>query len=330
MKTILKLCASIALASSLHAAILTVDNNPGAVAQYTNFADAYAAAMNGDTILLAGSPAAYGNHAILKRLIIIGPGYTLGGQTLNRNTAKITISTLKNNFGETSENSRFIGLEVTLRDGANNNFAPHVEYDRCAVITTNTFTDRLTKPVLFRRCLFLGWGPSFSNGTEGSVISNSIFLTTTFSTGRNISLDGCVVNTSAIGSESGSSSIINTIFIKGVPTSLTQNVSLVNCMSVETNSLPNHSGNINGPINPLNVFVGGTSTDIDVYYRLKVGSPAIGSGLGGIDMGAFGGSTPYIPSGLPGIPRLTKLAVPTTATSTSGLRFEVSAQAFGE
>ncbi len=68
----------------------------------------------------------------------------------------------------------------------------------------------------------------------------------------------------------------------------------------------------------------------DGKYQLKPGSPAIGAGTAGGDIGAFSGANPYKLSGVPAIPRLTHLIVPPTATSTSGLRFEVEAQAFGE
>ena len=46
MKTIIRsLLLLLSAVASLNAAILTVDNNPGAVAMYDNFEDAYEAAM---------------------------------------------------------------------------------------------------------------------------------------------------------------------------------------------------------------------------------------------------------------------------------------------
>lgn len=55
------------------------------------------------------------------------------------------------------------------------------------------------------------------------------------------------------------------------------------------------------------VFVGTGSND--GYYKLKVGSPAIGAGYGStvqnpVDAGMFGGSTSYVLSGLPAIPSI--------------------------
>ena len=66
----------------------------------------------------------------------------------------------------------------------------------------------------------------------------------------------------------------------------------------------------------------------DQIYRLKAGSPGIGIGLNGVDLGMFGGPNPYLISGVPARPRITHLVSPSSATSTSGLRFEVEAKSF--
>jgi hypothetical protein len=63
---------------------------------------------------------------------------------------------------------------------------------------------------------------------------------------------------------------------------------------------------------------------------LRDDSPALGAGTGGADIGITGGVSPYVPGGVPGRPRLTRLVVPATATDTSGLVFEVDAQSFSD
>ncbi len=68
MKIIHISLAVFSLGAPLHAAILTVDNNPGSVAQYKTFQAAYAAAQDGDTILLAESGIFRDTHSIYKRL----------------------------------------------------------------------------------------------------------------------------------------------------------------------------------------------------------------------------------------------------------------------
>jgi hypothetical protein len=89
--------------------------------------------------------------------------------------------------------------------------------------------------------------------------------------------------------------------------------------------LPEGGGNINGvPAESAFVWTG----SFDGKWRLRPNSPARGKGFDGVDMGAFGGATPYVLSGVPPIPRVTRFVVPSTVSSTSGLRFEVDAQAF--
>ena len=97
-------------------------------------------------------------------------------------------------------------------------------------------------------------------------------------------------------------------------------------MQVGGSFLPAGNGNLNGPYLLSDVFVSAGSSD--GKWRLKPGSPAIGAGIDGVDLGPFGGPAPYILSGLPSRPRLTRFAVPATATDVSGLRIEVDAQAF--
>jgi hypothetical protein len=61
----------------------------------------------------------------------------------------------------------------------------------------------------------------------------------------------------------------------------------------------------------------------DGRWEMKAGSPALGSGSGGVDCGAFGGSTPYILSGVPNLPHIYEADVPASATSSSGLQVSI-------
>jgi hypothetical protein len=52
-----------------------------------------------------------------------------------------------------------------------------------------------------------------------------------------------------------------------------------------------------------------SASSSDGRYALKANSPAKGAGMGGADMGAFGGTHPYVLSGLPNIPAIYKYDV---------------------
>jgi hypothetical protein len=60
--------------------VRTVSNNPTRPAQFTTFAAAQTASVNGDTIYIYGSPFQYAAITISKRLVIIGAGYNPNNQ----------------------------------------------------------------------------------------------------------------------------------------------------------------------------------------------------------------------------------------------------------
>jgi hypothetical protein len=66
-------------------------------------------------------------------------------------------------------------------------------------------------------------------------------------------------------------------------------------------------------------FDGALNLSTDGKWELKAGSPALASGSGGVDCGAFGEPTPYILSGVPNLPHIYEADVPASATSDSGL-----------
>jgi hypothetical protein len=72
--------------------------------------------------------------------------------------------------------------------------------------------------------------------------------------------------------------------------------------------------------NMSNVFVNSAGS-VDKDFQLKTGSPAIASGYGGIDMGAFGGSTSYKLALQPAIPAITNMSTP---SSTGGNTIQVT------
>ena len=84
-KTLFALVVSAFLLSHASATIIRVNNqvalNDAASKTYKSFNDAYTAAVNGDTLMIEGSPTPYSvtnsEISIQKRLVIIGTGYFL-------------------------------------------------------------------------------------------------------------------------------------------------------------------------------------------------------------------------------------------------------------
>ena len=126
--------------------------------------------------------------------------------------------------------------------------------------------------------------------------------------------------------------MINNIVIYGYIYSTVKNFSY-NISNL--NTLPSENGNLNG-VNMSNVFVNHGNGD----FHLKENSPAIGAGKNGVDMGIYGGNTPFVDSspdtsrppvdinaGKPGIPSIIKLEAESGIMQDQGLKVEIKARA---
>ena len=83
-------------------------------------------------------------------------------------------------------------------------------------------------------------------------------------------------------------------------------------------------------IDPATLFIGFPNqggNSLDGQFRLKSNSPAIGAGEGGVDVGPFGGSSPYKLSGISLHPNIWFVNMPTIGTSGGGLQVQVKVNA---
>jgi len=68
------------------------------------------------------------------------------------------------------------------------------------------------------------------------------------------------------------------------------------------------------------VFVGPDGNSTDGQWQLERGSPALETGINGEDVGMFGGSSPYMLSGIPSLPHIYFLSAPSVGSATDGLQ----------
>ncbi len=303
---------------SLPADVLTIDNNPGTVAMYDNLTDAYNAASNGDTLLFAPSATAYGSVTSYKQLTLLGPGYlpdVNGVPGLNNNTADVDVNFATNpTFGDSS-GSTARGISGQIIVDAN---VINIIIDKC---WNGNHIWTISGVATISRSYFTSTGATLSLNTSNSSVSNCIITKLALNI-ENTTATHCIITTSI--SAVPSSSVSNTIFLTS---GVDLDASYTHCMAIGGTFLPSGGNNLNGQI-ITDVFV--PSGTFDDQYQLKSGSTAEGTGFNGVDMGIFGGATPYGLSLIPGIPRLTQFLVPATATDTSGLSFDVAAEAFPE
>lgn len=337
MKKITLSFALLALAASVSfATIRRVNPSPGIAGTnvYSTVLAAVTAAVANDTIQLepfagAGNETAYGESITLtKKLIFLGAGYELDNPQLSAPPADKRWCYLGSIiFNNGSANSAVIGLAIN----SVSIFAPNVIITRCRLNgiqlgkSTNVISGvnsyglnaQITRNLIGN---LSGLNSAPSDIITGTYISNNYFVNTIntminavirnniFSFGFN--------NTGNFIRDVDNSSITNNIF-RGINAGQTitdinsTGNSLGNNLVTNFNLLPSNNGNINGA-DPSSIFVDTNwfNYSIDQYLLenalvLAPSSPAIGTGTGGIDMGMYGGNSPYLKSGLPPYPIIT-------------------------
>lgn len=321
MKNILYLLAlTLLLSVSIGSASATVfrvnngltENITGRLFKEIQTAHDHFSVRNGDTLMVESSGKTYEGFTCTKRLVIIGPGYFLGD---NNGVNSIVASANVNGsvfFNDGSQSSYWIGMESTY-------------------LTTNV------NNIYLIRCKT--YSVTFSTGSSNCKITGSyIDYVLGYNPGSDISVTNCVIK----GDNSGilyvnyDNNIITDNNYRNSPLKISAGTFRNNILidreakveikspSVQNNLAPNEqfgTANGNRAYEPADLFVGGTSSD--GKYRIKANSPYIAAGYNGTQPGIFGGSEPYMLSGVPPIPIIYDLNVPGTGSAASGLNINV-------
>ena len=305
------------------AKIWRVNNVPGIAADFTTAQAAHDGAAANDTIYLESSPTSYGDLTTTKKLTWIGLGYFLtknpGLQFHTNPSFTGTVQVNPGSDGSVFEISQY-GSDFTITSCANitlhrcyienglnvNGTSNHITIDQCYLNVGNgsmniqpnspqfvfTVTNNIIRvnQILFNQ-----------NSYQVTFNNNTLFSNGNVPNSGNLFDNATVSNNIFYGVST------TTLFDAGYPANVTNNcwVQYNNANYVGT------SGNIFASTFE-SVFVAGASTD--GQYKLIAGSPAIGTGAGNVDMGAYGGANPYVLSMIPAIPTIYQLSVPANAT----------------
>lgn len=296
-----------------------VNNNPAIDADFSDLTTAIAAAAEGDTLYIEGTQFNYGDILLNKHLVLIGPGYFLDqndSTQVNYNPAKLGLLEIDT----VASGSHIYGLSFT---GAVRMGGSDVVFSRNHLLYYS---------------IQLAWGNHIigcvisQNFLEGIGQSNydayNVLITNNYVDGG-IDLNDdctCTILNNVLGYKIDvfNSVIKNNITYGGNNGGVIVNENNVieyNIMNYQSGAFPPGPGNIEG-IDPDNVFVdlgGNLGYSEDAKWQLKEGSIAIGYGEGGVDCGMFGGSSPYILSGLPAVPHIYEAIVPASGSAASGL-----------
>lgn len=301
-----------------------VSNALGANAPYTTIQAAVAAAVDGDIILVEGSPNAYGGFSVTKRVTIQGPGYFLTENTglqANLNSASI-IGSLS--FDAGSAGSTISGMRLIDRLAVN---VSNITISNNYLLTYLDINTASSNIAIFGN--YISAGISTGVSITNLLISNN-FIGFNISLGASAVVLGVVTNNIIAGNGNivRNSTIANNIFLYagGPPLSDLFNSTLQNNLFVAASQPGVDASNILG-VSSASLFVGLTGNTTDTQFRLKSGSPAIGAGLGGTDCGIYGGTTPYKISGIAtGQPTIYSLTTPGTVPANGTLNVKVSAK----
>ncbi len=314
MKKFFLFVSFVVVTMAAQAKIWRVNNNPGVVADATTAQAAHNLAAAGDTIHLEPSSTNYGDVTCTKRLTWLSIGSFLSQNTGNQYSSNEAIA------GKFTMQSGSQGSLISVYSSSNID----VYIDNITVIRSrvtgwintagiNAFNLTVSQCYVNTYINFLG---------ANCIAANNIC--TYISTGGNAS---AVINGNII-FNGGSRTIYNSVFqnniiISGTYSFFNSNVSFN--MTSGAAGLTAGNGNIFS-VPMENVFVNHLSNPtVDKNLMLKPGSPAIGAGDGGIDMGAFGGSTPFVLGLQPAIPAITALSSP-SASGTNSINVTFSAK----
>lgn len=307
MKKIILLLTVIFTCSMSYAKIWRVNNNTGITADFTTAQAAHDAAAAGDTIHLEPSITTYGGVTTTKKLVWLSIGdFLTPGLQYSSTPGKL--DGLSVNIG--SENSVF-SCRFTLSSCD----ASNVTYSRCYSENYIIFTSTSSNSIIIN--CYITSSININGTNTNIIISNNIV-------GDYISVDqssSAIITNNVINARSGSQSNIfnsqiqNNIFSQTSGTYTFTNSNINNNIANLPSFLPAGNGNINS-VDMNSVFVNYQGLD-DASFLLKAGSPAIGTGFGGGNMGAFAGSSPYVLALQPGIPAIYQINAPAAPSGTT-------------
>ncbi|MFC1481202.1 hypothetical protein ACFL6E_03030 [Candidatus Neomarinimicrobiota bacterium] len=326
---------SVLITTIAPAKIWRVDNNGGAPSDFETLQAAAISAevLSGDTLYVYGSPITYGYMHFNKKLTIIGPGYFLNQNPETQAYPAVAIAA-DIQFNAGSDSSLITGLTtdwilVNADFIAIKRMRIHSSYSEGSIfLQTGASSISIQQSYITNN-----YGYSHAEGIKLNGDNTAVIISNNY-------IDVSTAGAEAIWSATSSNPQISHNVISGDLTlyaAQVENNILTDVAATITgdnttrflnnmcaaDQLPDSLGNqLN--VDMANVFKDTGSTD--GRWQLVAGSLAIGAGLEGTDMGMFGGPSAYVLSGLPSIPHIYYLTVPSAAQPGSPLQVRVKAK----
>jgi hypothetical protein len=338
-KIILPLLTTLFLSHAIQAKIWRVNNNAGVVADATTLTILFDGtnnatnpeAANGDIIHVEPSATTYSFPTINKQVILIGNGYFLSGAGSNPGLQENTLTSKIGGFRFASgcAGTKIIGIELTSNTDFASGFTGNIDvvFEKCIIpqgVGLSFAANQTYNNIAFRKCRFAGINMGVTSSTINNfIIENCIIVGNVFWI-KPLAATNFVVrnNTFEVGSnpavDFNNAYVANNLFLTATNTNAFNSCIVKNNIftsaqtGVTVGPLSTNGNNLVSQL--LASIITNTGTN-DTKYQLAGGSPAIGGGVDisgqKPDCGAFGGNDPYKLSGIPGIPTIYSLTVPT-------------------
>lgn len=323
--------------------IITVNNIVGSIADYNNLQEAIDSASTGDIIHLYPSGSSYGNITLEKQIAIYGMGYFVGAN--NEPNTQATIGETNVGFIDFSDGSSgSIAQGMTINSYISFRNVSNINISHCKILSYLLFSSSSSSNnVSIKRCFLSYSGINLTSGSShtGLVLENNIIecSASNFYANSISSISGISMKNNSIYLTNNSSCALrftNIIFENNIIVADNTNLSISSgyepiSYSYNITSDTIFSGCATCEIHTASdIFEGFPSaggSSQDYRFTLKATSPAKNFSSLGEDIGAFGGSSPYRLSGIPDIPNIYYLDVPSSGSSVSGINIRVKARA---
>lgn len=359
-KIIFSLLASVIALTAWSQNQYTVNNNTNFAADFSDLQTAVDSVPSGSILIVQGSGISYGDVVVSKPLVLLGPGYNLvtnpeiysQSDQLEANLNYVT-------FTASATGSLLSGLRVDNTLNANGCNSLSIRGNRFyrGIYLNNSGNVSISNNVIE---FLSGSVPLITAyGSAGTIVKNNIFtgsnhntfillsyntgsvapptVTAEFNTFIRHDSVSTVTQNSVNVNPGGTLNLKNNIFanLSTSPAAIdfAATVGITAVLNLQNNIFSDGSffgstGALNN-VTPSSLFAHLGNTNIDIDYKLQnaIGSPAIGAGTGGSTIGAYGGATPYIPSGHVLIPNIYKLEVSPAGSNASGLNIHIKAKA---
>ncbi len=336
----------------VHATVWTVSNDPDRPAQFTSIQAAVDNAAPNDTLRIAGSSTNYTQTIDIKiPLTLIGEGANNPDGENTTVQASVLFGRLNNSMS--SSGSRIYGILFMSYSSPSVNINGYfgggnaddfkiedIQFERCHFNIKLRMESYNYSNILFRHCVFSNH-VYFKGNHLGNVFTNCVFDSELIIGEHNNNLNGGIIIRNCLFLNriySCFSNIIgiiieNSIFYKCEPSGAENSVFNNNITYLCNNNTLPYSSNVgSGNLENTNpMFTDypalGGSFDWAHDYTLLSGSPGIGTGTNGTNIGLDGGNAPV--ANIPGhsrIPVVDNLVLPTSSVPVGG-NLEINIQA---